>query len=232
MLFGNGLSALLTLMAISASLVVLFVFGPLIAAGRRAERPGRWMAWLAFFGALGAGFMLIEVSVLQRFVLLLGHPVYSLTVTLFSLLLGTGLGAGWSRRFGDSGLRRTGAIALALVAVLGFLAIVIITPLVTWAMPFTRPARMAIAVITLVPLGVALGLPMPTGLRMLGAKAPQMIPWAWGINGALSVVGATLAIFIAMNWGFNATLLAASATYLMGLCGFLIATQPVTPSHE
>ena len=70
---------------------------------------------------------------------------------------------------------------------------------------------MAIAVITLVPLGVALGLPMPTGLRMLGAKAPQMIPWAWGINGALSVVGATLAIFIAMNWGFNTTLLAASA---------------------
>ena len=77
-------------------------------------------------------------------------------------------------------------------------------------MPFTRPARMAIAVVTLVPLGVALGLPMPTGLRMLGAKAPQMIPWAWGINGALSVVGATLAIFIAMNWGFNTTLLAAS----------------------
>ena len=91
---------------------------------------------------------------------------------------------------------------------------------------------MAIAVVTLVPIGVALGLPMPTGLRMLGAKAPQMIPWAWGINGALSVVGATLAIFIAMNWGFNTTLLAASATYLMGLCGFLIATRPVTPSHE
>ena len=80
---------------------------------------------------------------------------------------------------------------------------------------------MAIAVATLVPLGIALGLPMPTGLRMLGARAPQMIPWAWGINGALSVVGATLAIFIAMNWGFNTTLLAASGTYLIGLASFL-----------
>jgi hypothetical protein len=92
-------------------------------------------------------------------------------------------------------------------------------------MPFTRPARMAIAAVTLVPLGFALGLPMPTGLRLLGARAPQMIPWAWGINGALSVVGATLAIFTAMNWGFNATLLAASGTYVVGLFAFLLATR-------
>ena len=91
---------------------------------------------------------------------------------------------------------------------------------------------MAIAVVTLVPLGVALGLPMPTGLRMLGAKAPQMIPWAWGINGALSVVGATLAIFIAMNWGFNTTLLAASGAYLIGLAAFLAATRSSATSRS
>jgi hypothetical protein len=231
MLFGNGLSALLTLMAISVALVVLFVIGPLVItawAGRgapNAARPHGWIAWLAYFGALGAGFMLIEVAVLQRFVLLLGHPVYSLTVTLFSLLLGTGLGAAWSRRFPDSRLRRTGAIALVLVAVLGCVVILLVTPLVAWAIPFARATRMAIAVATLVPLGIALGLPMPTGLRMLAAKTPQMIPWAWGINGALSVVGATLAIFIAMNWGFNTTLLAASGTYLIGFCAFLAATR-------
>jgi hypothetical protein len=232
MLFGNGLSALLTLMAISGALVLLFIVGPLLLAafnppgGGDVVRalPHRWAAWLGFFGALGAGFMLIEVAVLQRFVLLLGHPVYSLTVTLFSLLLGTGLGAAWSRRFPDDGLRRTGAIALALIALSSCLIIIVVTPLVAWAIPFARTTRMAIAVITLVPLGIALGLPMPTGLRILSAKAPQMIPWAWGINGALSVVGATLAIFIAMNWGFNTTLLAASGTYAIGLCVFLSAT--------
>jgi hypothetical protein len=228
MLFGNGLSALLTLMAISGALVVLFVLGPLAVTGRGSagsNRPRRWLAWLAYFGALGAGFMLIEVAVLQRFVLLLGHPVYSLTVTLFSLLLGTGLGAAWSRRFADSRLRRTGGIALLIVAALACLVILVVSPLVAWAIPFARATRMAIAVATLVPLGIALGLPMPTGLRMLSAKAPQMIPWAWGINGALSVVGATLAIFIAMNWGFNMTLLAAAATYALGFCGFLAATR-------
>jgi hypothetical protein len=162
--------------------------------------------------------------VLQRFVLLLGHPVYSLTVTLFSLLLGTGLGAAWSRRFDADKLPRTGAIAIATVAVLALAVIDVMTPIVSWAIPLSRPARMGIAVAMLVPLGVALGIPMPTGLRMLAKETPQMIPWAWGMNGALSVLGATLAIFIAMNWGFRVTLLAASATYLVGLASFLSAT--------
>ena len=91
MLFGNGLSALLTLFGISAVLVVLFIVGPLVMSGGRPG-PG-WVPWLVYFGALGAGFMLLEVALLQQFVLLLGHPVYSLTVTLFSLLLGTGIGS-------------------------------------------------------------------------------------------------------------------------------------------
>jgi hypothetical protein len=225
MLFGNGLSALMTLLAISTAMVALFVIGPLAVSVRDAARPQGWFAWLVYFGALGAGFMLIEVSVLQRFVLLLGHPVYSLTVTLFSLLLGTGLGAAWSRRFEAETLRRTGAIAIVVVALLALGVILVATPIVTWAIPLARPARMAIAVAMLVPVGVALGIPMPTGLRMLSARAPHMVAWAWGINGALSVLGATLAIFIAMNWGFRVTLLASSATYLVGLVALLTATR-------
>jgi hypothetical protein len=225
MLFGNGLSALMTLLGISTTLVVLFVIGPLALAGRGQARPRRWLAWLVYFGALGAGFMLIEVSVLQRFVLLLGHPVYSLTVTLFSLLLGTGLGAAWSRRIDPASLRRGGAIGIVTVAAIALIFLAVATPIVGWAIPFSRGVRVLVAVALLVPIGIALGLPMPTGLRMLGARAPQMLPWAWGINGALSVLGATLAIFIAMNWGFRITLLTASFTYLVGLCAFLAATQ-------
>ena len=227
MLFGNGLSALLTLIGISAVLVVLFVLGPLVVAG--GERPRGWLGWLVYFGALGAGFMLIEVSVLQRFVLLLGHPVYSLTVTLFSLLLGTGLGAAWSRRLAQATLRQSVAIVLIVIVALVVTVLVIVTPLVTWAIPFARAARIAIAAAVLVPLGIALGIPMPTGIRMLSARAPQMVTWAWGMNGALSVLGATLAIFIAMNWGFRVTLLSASAAYLVGVVALLVATRPLGP---
>jgi hypothetical protein len=123
MLFGNGLSALMTLLGISTALVVLFVLAPLALAGRGQPRTPGWFAWLVYFGALGAGFMLIEVSVLQRFVLLLGHPVYSLTVTLFSLLLGTGLGSAWSRRFDEASLRRRGAVGILIVAAIAILFI-------------------------------------------------------------------------------------------------------------
>jgi hypothetical protein len=170
--------------------------------------------------------MLIEVSVLQRFVLLLGHPVYSLTVTLFSLLLGTGLGAAWSRRLDAATLRRSGAIGIVLVAAIALIFIAVATPVVSWAIPFSRGARMLVAVAMLLPIGIALGVPMPTGMRMLAERAPQMLPWAWGMNGALSVLGATLAIFIAMNWGFRVTLFTASGTYLLGLAALLAATQP------
>jgi hypothetical protein len=223
MLFGNGLSALLTLMGISAALVAAFVVGPLVAAG--GDRPAGWFAWLAYFGSLGAGFMLIEVAVLQRFVLLLGHPVYSLTVTLFSLLLGTGIGAALSRRFAPDTLRRSVVVALAGIVALGLLSIVMVTPFIDWAIPFSRTVRIAVAVAVLVPIGMLLGVPMPAGIRLLTERAPQMLTWAWGMNGALSVVGATLAIFIAMNWGFSATFLAASSTYLVGLAALLTASR-------
>jgi len=225
MLFGNGLSALMTLIGISGALVALFVIGPLVLTG--GPDVGGWFAWLLYFGALGAGFMLIEVSVLQRFVLLLGHPVYSLTVTLFSLLLGTGIGAAWSRRLREETLARSVMITLMAIALLGLVITAVITPLVTWAIPFSRATRIAIAVATLVPIGVVLGVPMPAGIRLLSARAPQMLTWAWGINGALSVVGATLAIFVAMNWGFAVTLAVASGTYIVGLMALLATMREV-----
>src|SRR5207253_11229363 len=108
----------------------------------------------------------------------------------------------------------------------GVLVIVAVSPIISWAIPFARPIRIGVAVAILVPIGMLLGIPMPTGLRLLQARTPEMVPWAWGINGALSVLGATVAIFIAMNWGFRVTLLAACATYLIGLASFLVATRP------
>src|SRR5438046_5393229 len=135
MLFGNGFSGLMTLMGISAALVALFVLGPLAVAGGADAR--KWFLWLLYFGALGAGFMLIEVSVLQRFVLLLGHPVYSLTVTLFSLLLGTGIGAAWSRRLGGETLTRSTAIMLVAIALISLLVIDVANTVITFALMFS-----------------------------------------------------------------------------------------------
>jgi hypothetical protein len=221
MLFGNGLSALMSLMAISATLVVTFVVAPLAFTG--VPDTPRWGAWLVYFGALGGGFMLIEVAMLQQFVLLLGHPVYSLTVTLFSLLVGTGIGSAWSRRLSEDTLARSTSIALVGIAALGVLMSVGLAALINWGVPMSRVARIALATATLVPAGIALGIPMPAGIRLLSARAPGLVPWAWAMNGALSVMGATAAIFIAMNWGFSRTLLAGSLVYVVAVAAVWFA---------
>ncbi len=218
MLFGNGLSALLTLFGISATLVVLFVVGPLLIGG---GTPGAgWARWLAYFGALGAGFMLFEVALLQRFVLLLGHPVYSLTVTLFSLLLGTGLGSFLSRVVSDEKIRRVTRVALIAIVMVALAARAAIPWLVDAAIPWSLTLRIAIAVAILVPVGILLGMALPGGMRLLAERRPDIVPWGWGLNGALSVVGATLAVFIAMNWGFSATFLAAAGVYTIAAVVF------------
>jgi hypothetical protein len=211
MLFGNGLSALLTLMGISAALVVLFIIGPLLVGGDRPERG--WAGWLVYFAALGAGFMLLEVALLQRFVLLLGHPVFSLTVTLFALLLGTGLGSLLSRRVAPDQVRTFALKAMVAITAIGVVAIVALPWLIDVAIVWPLPARLLTAAMLMTPAGVLLGVPLPSGMRLLAATRPALIPWGWGMNGAFSVVGATLAVFIAMNWGFSATLLASAAVY-------------------
>ena len=221
MLFGNGLSALLTLMGISAALVLLFIVGPLVLAG---GRPGSgWAAWLGYFGALGAGFMLIEVALLQRFVLLLGHPVYSLTVTLFSLLLGTGIGSLISRRVPAARVQAVTVRAIVVVLLVGAISPLFLEPLINASIALPLPARIGVAVAVLLPIGVLLGMPLPGGMRVLSSVRADLIPWGWGMNGAFSVVGATLAVFIAMNWGFSATLWTGALVY--GLAAMTLGTR-------
>jgi hypothetical protein len=221
-LFSHGLSALLMLFGISASLVLLFIVGPLALGG---ERPGPgWAVWLGYFGALGAGFMLIEVALLQHFVLLLGHPVYSLTVTLFSLLLGTGLGSLISRRVQ---LERVGRFTIGAIGAIALLAVAAsfgLPRIVDVAIPWPLAVRILVAAAVLVPFGVLLGTALPGGMRLLDRARPQIVAWGWGMNGAFSVIGATLAIFIAMNWGFAVTLMTGAAVYL--LAAAILAVRP------
>jgi spermidine synthase len=209
----GGLTALIVLLATSFVLVALFVIGPLAVTARSALAPG-WLKWLFYFACLGAAFMLIEVALLQRFVLLLGHPVYSLTVTLLSLLLGTGLGSFLSRRAIESRARRAAVMACIAAALVGLVWGTALPSIIHVAIAWPLPMRLLTAVALMLPAGMLMGVPLPAGVRLLSKTQPQLIPWAWGMNGALSVVGATLAVFLAMNWGFSVTLGCGAALYL------------------
>ena len=92
--------------------------------------------------------------------------------------------------------------------------------LIDVAIPWSMPARIVTAVAVLLPLGALLGMALPGGMRLLAHTQPELVPWGWGMNGAFSVVGATLAVFIAMNWGFAVTLLAGAAVYLLAMAAF------------
>jgi predicted membrane-bound spermidine synthase len=161
--------------------------------------------------------MLLEVALLQQFVLLLGHPVYSLTVTLFSLLLGTGIGSLVSRRVTPERVRAAALRGLVAIVAIALLAAAVLSSLIDIAVPWPLELRVAATAGLLIPVGVLLGMPLPAGMRILSASRPELIPWGWGINGALSVVGATMAIFIAMNWGFSTTLATGALVYSVAI---------------
>ena len=224
----GGLTALLVLLALSVCLVALFIVAPLAVNARAALAPG-WLRWLAYFACLGAAFMVIEVALLQRFVLLLGHPVYSLTVTLFSLLIGTGLGSLLSRRVLDVRIRRTAIAAIGAIVIVAVLWATVLPAVIDAAIALPLAGRLALAVALMLPAGMLMGIPLPAGMRLLAAVRPELIPWAWGMNGALSVVGATLAVFIAMNWGFSVTLLSGAALY--GAAAALTASFTRSPER-
>ncbi|HEY7058234.1 MAG TPA: hypothetical protein VH458_16985 [Vicinamibacterales bacterium] len=208
----HGPGVLIALLGISLGLVVLFVIGPLAVTSRDALTPG-WFGWLSYFACLGAGFMLIEVALLQRFVLLLGHPVYSLTTTLLALLLGTGIGSALSRRVSDGRIRRAGTLACFTIILIAVLWATVLPSAIRFAIAWPLGLRIAVAVVAMLPAGMVMGVPLPAGVRLLRVTNPDLVAWGWGLNGALSVVGATLAVFIAMNAGFSVTLLCGAALY-------------------
>jgi predicted membrane-bound spermidine synthase len=209
-----GTLVLFGVVGISALVVALFILGPLLLARRRVAATRGRLPFLLYFGALGAGFIVVEVVLVQKCVLFLGHPVYALTVVLFAVLLWSGIGSWLAGRVRDADAPRALRTMLLAVAGLVVLASLGLAPIFYALVQLPAPLRILITVLALAPLGLALGMPMPTGLRLLAGRAPELIPWAWGVNGAASVLGSVAAIALAMRWGFDVALLTAACLYV------------------
>ena len=153
------------------------------------------------------------ISESQRF------PIYiaASLVVLFAILLFSGLGSHLSGRFPDDALPRALRRAILLVVALIAAAVMLLSPLFYGLVHLAAPWRVVITVGALAPLGLALGMPMPTAIRILDRQAPELVPWAWGVNGAASVLGSVGAIALAMVWGFDQALLVGAGIYLIGL---------------
>ncbi len=189
----------------------------LLALGIRGahQRRAAPLVFGGFAALLGAAFMLVEIYLLQRFSLLLGHPVLGLAVTLFGLLLASGAGALLGSRL--PALRRGGGVALAaaLTGVGGLLLAGIQGLVLPAALHLESAGRALAALLLILPLGLLMGLCFPAGLRLAGSAAPAQIAWMWGFNGIGSVCGSALAVVAGMQWGTNWALYCGAGAYLL-----------------
>lgn len=205
----------LLLAAVLASVILILLplyFRPRGQGGQaQAIIPGvRWQLFI-YFSALGLGFLFIEIPLMQKFILFLDQPTYAFAVVLFTIFVFSGLGSLLSTK-------------LAKVLPQVIFGLCLLTFLYPLFLPYffeallgqTLPVRLLVALGALVPLSFLMGVPFPSGIRILATLSPDSVPWAWGINGCASVVSSILSLMIALAVGFSWVLAVAGITYLVG----------------
>jgi hypothetical protein len=187
--------ALLILASLMAAVMILLP-AALSSRGLGSARPA--LVYLSYFGLIGLAFMQVEIPLIQRFILFLGHPAYSLTTVLFTLLFFSALGSRFSSRLP---LRRS----IGLLVVLLLASPWLLSGVFGLALGLPLALRFAITVLLLAPFSFLMGVPFPNGIRwMLAAdNDPAHIPWIWAVNGAASVVSSVLAALLALTFGFD-----------------------------
>jgi len=214
---GSGYFVLVALLGLAVLASAGLILLPPALQKKKAEQGSRQRRVWAFvyFTLLGLGYLFVEIPLMQRFILFLGHPIYALATVLFSLLLFSGIGSLLARRF-----RPVMALALLCGAILIYPALlpVAFRALLGWPLAL----RLVAAAVGLAPLGLLMGVPFPLGLAALEARAPGLIPWAWAINGCASVLASILAAMLALSWGFWGVLLLATAAYAGALAAIVL----------
>jgi hypothetical protein len=206
------------LFAITVVLSALFVLTPLWSRRSAGRAPPAAASRMVYFAALGVGFIMIEVSQMQRLMISLGHPVYGLTVVLVSLLVAAGLGSLWTQRAGRAG--RPASWLLRALLVLLLTAIVTAAATAALAAPLVRlpsVVRIVCSVGLLGPLGFLLGMPLASGLALSAGDPDSYRALYWGVNGATSVCGSVLAMMVSLSLGIT-------VTYGFGVLAYLLAT--------
>ena len=204
--------SLLTILVVAAVLVVMTIVVPLRHSVRDVGRSLVYGGTL-YFALLGLGFMFVEIGLLQRLSVFLGHPVYSLSIVLFGLILATGIGSFLSERIRLES-RRTIVVWAGLIA----LYLVVLPLWLPSAMHLLQSAgivtRAALATGVIAPVGILMGLAFPTGMRIVQQRDGRPTPWFWGINGAAGVLASVLAVALSIAFGIHTTLLLGAVCYL------------------
>jgi hypothetical protein len=205
-------SILEALLYTSIIIVGAFLVIPFIWLRKSSEKsPLKVSSIVIYFAALGAGFILIELALLQKLILLLGNPTTTFAILLFTMLLSSGVGSLVSTRFVKIGIKNITFVITGIVAI-GFFYAVMLPNVIYSVISEDFAVKVIVSIGILIPIGFLMGMPLPTGMRVLKSHLPTYIPWMGAINGAFSVLGAVLSVVIGILYG---------ASYAMGM-GILI----------
>jgi len=204
---------LFSLLAVSLVATIVVLALPPLLLGERLPVEKGVRRFLLYFFCIGAGYILIQVALIQKFVLFLGHPTYALTVTVFAMLISSGLGSFFSRRLIRSSDRPLSLVLVAvavIVSAIAFLAAPISESGVGWPLQL----KILVTALLIAPAGFLMGMPFPTGLSRLGIRFPHAVRWAWALNAAASVLGSAGAVALAIYIGLRATVLVGALMYV------------------
>ncbi|MEE8167702.1 MAG: hypothetical protein V3T58_02375 [Candidatus Hydrothermarchaeales archaeon] len=208
---GGYLVPVIFVQALVLSLV--FIFLPVYRFKRiKKSIPEKWRI-LTYFMCLGIGYMFIEIALIQKFILFLGHPVYAVSTVLFALLVCSGIGSLFTGRFNVRVLKTI----IPILSVLVLLYLAFLPRLFHIFLGGDFFLRHLVSLAFIAPLGFVMGMPFPLGIRLANKVDPYLVPWAWAVNGCASVLSAISAVMIALSLGFSFVLGLAGIVYLFGL---------------
>jgi spermidine synthase len=228
---GTGERVLILLLGIAFLFGLLFLIVPFLAIRREWRALPRKPMSALYFSCLGLGFLFFEITLIQRLTLFLGYPTYSLTVTLASVLLFTGVGALLSERVKDRGWT-VGLWLLGALAVLTVFYEVALPALTDSLFNLSLLLRIIVTFAVLAPLGLCLGMFMPLGLGAVGRLTNlqrEYVAWGWAVNGFASVCGSVLTTLLSMEFGFRTVMAFAVIVYAVAVVALrqLMATETV-----
>lgn len=204
---GGFLAVMILIQAIILSVVLILL--P-VYSFQRIKRISDKFKIIGYFFLLGMGYMLIEIPLIQKFILFLGQPVYAISIVIFSLLLFSGTGSLISERLKIKKLRH---ILIALFGMILFYSLTLSIFFHSF-LSYNLLSRILISFLVLSPIGTLMGMPFPLGIR---AISKELIPWAFCSNACASVIASVLAVVIAISLGFSTVLILAAVSYLVAL---------------
>jgi len=182
------------------------------------------ISYILYFSGLGIGFMMMEIPVLQKFILLMGRPIYTFSVILFSLLLSTSLGSLASSYFPVKKLHRAIIYSSIVVILITTIYLFLLSTIIKFLLPLSLITRIIMTFLFLFPLGFFIGVPFPSGIRLL-KRDKQDVPLAWGINGLTSVFGSVLATVLGVAVSFSTALILSIFSYFIVIISIIIISK-------